>query len=143
MAEREELLQLAADIVSAHARNNSLPADQLPGLIQQVFRTLASARRNAAVPPRPEPAVSVRASVRPDHLVCLDCGKHFSMLKRHLMTDHQLTPDQYRERWQLSPTYPMTAPTYAKTRSAIAKKTGLGRKGSAGRKTAGRKARRS
>ena len=143
MAEREELLQLAADIVSAHASNNALPADQLPRLIQQVYSALATARQSAATPPRPEPAVSVRASVHQDHLVCLDCGKHFSMLKRHLMTDHQLTPDQYRERWQLSPTYPMTAPTYAKTRSAIAKKTGLGRKGSAGRKTAGRKARRS
>jgi predicted transcriptional regulator len=143
MAEREELLQLAADIVSAHARNNSLPADQLPELIQQVFSTLATVQQKTAAPARPEPAVPVKASVRPDHLVCLDCGKRFSMLKRHLMTDHQLTPDQYRQRWQLSPTYPMVAPTYAKTRSAIAKKTGLGRKGSAGRKTAGRKARRS
>jgi predicted transcriptional regulator len=143
MPEREELLQLAADIVSAHASNNPLSADQLPELIQQVFSTLATVQQKTAAPPMPEPAVSVRASVRPDHLVCLDCGKHFSMLKRHLMTDHQLTPDQYRERWRLSPTYPMTAPTYAKTRSAIARKTGLGRTGSAGRKTAGRKARRS
>jgi predicted transcriptional regulator len=143
MAEREELLQLAADIVSAHARNNSLPADQLPGLIQQVFSTLATVQQKAVAPARPEPAVPAKASVRPDHLVCLDCGKHFSMLKRHLMTNHQLTPDQYRQRWQLSPTYPMVAPSYAKTRSAIARKTGLGRKGSAGTKTAGRKARRS
>jgi predicted transcriptional regulator len=142
MAEREQLLQLAADIVSAHASNNTLRADQLPGLIQQVFSTLATAQQNAAVPPRPEPAVSVRASMHQDHLVCLDCGKHFSMLKRHLMTDHQLTPEQYRQRWQLSPTYPMVAPTYAKTRSALAKKIGLGRKGSAGRKMLGRKARR-
>ena len=141
MAEREELLQLAADIVSAHASNNALPADQLPGLIQQVFSTLATAQQNAAVPPRPEPAVSVRASMHQDHLVCLDCGKHFSMLKRHLMTDHQLTPEQYRQRWQLSPTYPMVAPAYAKTRSALAKKLGLGRMGSAGRKMPGRKAR--
>jgi predicted transcriptional regulator len=143
MAEREELLQLAADIVSAHASNNTVPADQLPRLIQQVFSTLATAQQNAATPPRPEPAVSVRASVRPDQIVCLDCGKHFSMLKRHLMTDHQLTPDQYRQRWQLPSTYPMVAPNYAKTRSAIAKKTGLGRTGAAGRKMAGRKARRS
>jgi predicted transcriptional regulator len=134
MAEREELLQLAVDIVSAHVSNNSLPTDQLPGLIQQVFRTLATAKRNATAPPKLEPAVSVRTSVRQDHLVCLDCGKHFSMLKRHLMTDHQLTPEQYRQRWQLSLTYPMVAPAYAKTRSALAKRFGLGRKGSVGRK---------
>jgi predicted transcriptional regulator len=143
MAEREELLQLAADIVSAHVSNNSLPADQLPGLIQQVFRALATAQQKAAAPPKPEPAVSVRTSVRQDRLVCLDCGKHFSMLKRHLMTDHRLTPEQYRQRWQLSPTYPIVAPAYAKTRSALAKRFGLGRKGSAGRKMTGQRARRS
>ena len=140
VAEREELLQLAADIVSAHASNNPLAADQLPGLIQQVFSTLATVQQSTAAPPRPEPSVSVRASVHQDHLVCLDCGKHFSMLKRHLMRDHQLTPEQYRQRWQLSPTYPVVAPAYAKTRSALAKKIGLGRKG--GRKVTGRKARR-
>ena len=143
MAEREELLQLAADIVSAHASNNPLSADQLPRLIQQVFSTLATVQEKATVPPVPEPAVSIKASVRPDHLVCLDCGQHFSMLKRHLRTDHQLTPEQYRQRWQLSLTYPMVAPAYAKTRSALAKRFGLGRKGSAGRKMAARKARRS
>jgi predicted transcriptional regulator len=142
MAEREELLRLTADIVSAHASNNSLLADQLPGLIQQVFGTLATVAQATAVPPRPEPAVSIRTSVRPDHLVCLDCGKHFSMLKRHLMTDHQLTPEQYRQRWQLSPTYPVVAPAYAKTRSALAKRFGLGRKRPAARKMTGRSARR-
>ena len=141
MAEREELLQLAADIVSAHASNNPLSADQLPGLIQQVFSTLATVQQKAAAPPRPEPAVSVRASVHQDHLVCLDCGRHFSMLKRHLMSDHNLTSEQYRERWQLSPTYPVVAPAYAKTRSALAKRIGLGRKGRAIRKVTGRKAR--
>ena len=140
MAEREELLQLAADIVSAHASNNALPADQLPGLIQQVFSTLATVQQSTAAPPMPEPAVSVKASVHQDHLVCLDCGKHFSMLKRHLMTDHQLTPDQYRQRWQLPPTYPIVAPAYAKTRSALAKRVGLGRKGRARTKVTGRKA---
>jgi len=142
MAERDELLQLAADIVSAHASNNALPADQLPKLIQQVYSALATAQQSATAPLRPEPAVSVKASVHQDHLVCLDCGKHFSMLKRHLMTDHQLTPDQYRQRWQLPPTYPIVAPAYAKTRSAMAKRIGLGRKGRAVRK-ASRKARRS
>ena len=142
MAEREELLRLEANIVSAHASNNALPADQLPELIQQVFSALATAQQSAATPPRPEPAVSVKASVHQNHLVCLDCGRHLSMLKRHLMTDHQLTPDQYRQRWQLPPTYPIVAPAYAKTRSALAKSFGLGRKDRAGRKAAGRKARR-
>jgi predicted transcriptional regulator len=143
MVEREELLGLAADIVSAHASNNALPADQLPALIQQVFSALATAQQNAATPPRPEPAVSVRASVHQNHVVCLDCGRHFSVLKRHLRRDHQLTPDQYRQRWQLPPTYPIVAPAYVKTRSAMAKRIGLGRKGLAGKKAAGRKARRS
>jgi predicted transcriptional regulator len=142
MAEREELLRLAAGIVSAHASNNALPADGLPALIQQVYSALATAQQSAATPPRPDPAVSVRASVHQDHLVCLDCGKHFSMLKRHLMADHQLTPDQYRQRWQLPPAYPIVAPGYAKTRSALAKSFGLGRKGRTVRKAA-RKARRS
>jgi predicted transcriptional regulator len=141
MAEREELLRLAANIVSAHASNNALPADQLPALIQQVFSALATAQQNAATPPRPEPAVSVRASVHQNHLVCLDCGRHLSMLKRHLKTDHQLTPDQYRQRWQLPPAYPIVAPAYAKTRSALAKKIGLGRKSRAERKVTSRKGR--
>jgi predicted transcriptional regulator len=140
MAEREQLLQLAADIVSAHASNNPLSADQLPGLIQQVFSTLATVQQKVATPPLPEPAVSVRTSVRQDHLVCLDCGKHFSMLKRHLIAGHKLSPDQYRQRWQLLPTYPMVAPAYAKIRTAIAKKIGLGRQGAAGRRVTGRKA---
>ena len=141
MAEREELLQLAVDIVSAHVSNNSLPTDQLPKLIQQVFSTPGDRATERCGTIEPEPAVSVRASVRQDHRVCLDCGKHFSMLKRHLMTDHRLTPDQYRQRWQLSPTYPIVAPAYAKTRSALAKRSGLGRKGRAARKVIGRKAR--
>ena len=144
MAEREELLQLAADIVSAHAQQQSaINGPAAPGLIQRVFSTLATVQEKAAVPPKPEPAVSIRASVRPDHLVCFDCGQHFSMLKRHLRTDHQLTPEQYRQRWQLSLTYPMVAPAYAKTRSALAKRFGLGRKGSAVRKMTTRRARRS
>jgi predicted transcriptional regulator len=92
MAAREELLKLAAAIISAHASYNALSADQLPKLIQQVFSALATAQQSAAAPSGLEPAVSVRASVHQDHLVCLDCGKYFSMLKRHLMTDHQLTP---------------------------------------------------
>src|ERR1700693_5895933 len=140
MAEREVVLGLAAEIVSAHVSNNAVPVDQLPGLIQQVFNTLASGEQASAAPPKPEPAVSIKQSMRADHLTCLDCGKQFSMLKRHLRTDHQLTPQEYRQRWNLPPTYPMVAPAYAKTRYTIAKKIGLGRTGRGERKMTGRPA---
>jgi predicted transcriptional regulator len=133
MAERPELLGLATEIVSAHIRNNAIEADQLPGLIQQVFNALSTVEQATAARPKAEPAVDVRRSVVADHIVCLDCGKHFSMLRRHLMTDHDhnMTPDQYRQRWELSRSYPLVAPNYTKTRSALAKKIGLGRKGQA------------
>ena len=131
MAERPELLGLATEIVSAHVRNNAIAADQLPGLIQQVFNALATVEQATAAPPKAEPAVSVKRSVFPDHIVCLDCGKRFSMLRRHLITDHKMTPEQYRQRWELPSTYPLVASDYAKTRSSLAKKFGLGRKGSA------------
>ena len=103
MAERPELLGLATEIVSAHVRNNVIAADQLPGLIQQVFDALATVEQATAAAPKAEPAVPVKRSVLADHIVCLDCGKHFSMLKRHLMTDHKMTPQQYRQRWDLPP----------------------------------------
>jgi predicted transcriptional regulator len=138
MAERQVLLGLATEIVSAHVRNNAVPTDQLPALIQQVFNALATVELASVAPPRPEPAVPIRQSVRADHLACLDCGKHFSMLKRHLMTDHKLTPEQYRQRWGLPVSYPIVASNYAKVRSALAKKIGLGLKRPALRKTAGR-----
>jgi predicted transcriptional regulator len=137
MAEREVVLGLAAEIVSAHVSNNTVPVDQLPGLIQQVFNTLASVEQASVTPSKPEPAVPIKQSMRADHLTCLDCGKQFSMLKRHLRTDHQLTPLAYRQRWELPRSYPMVAPTYAKTRSTIAKKIGLGRTGRGERKMAG------
>ena len=146
MAERPELLGLATEIISAHVSHNAVAADQLPGLIQQVFNALATVEQATAAPPKSEPAVTVKQSVTAGHIVCLGCGKHFSMLKRHLMTDHKLTPEQYRQRWELPRSYPLVAPNYAKTRSALAKKIGLGRKRStpinagrkAGRKTAAR-----
>jgi predicted transcriptional regulator len=134
MVEKEVVLGLAAEIVSAHVRNNAVPTDQLPTLIQQVFNTLASAEQKSSAPPRPEPAVPINRSMRADYLTCLDCGKHLSMLKRHLRMDHQLTPQQYRQRWGLSVSYPMVASGYAKVRSAIAKKIGLGRIGPERRK---------
>lgn len=140
MAERPELLALATNIVSAQVRHNSVAVDQLAGLIQQVFNALATAEQVATAPPKAEPAVAVRRSVLADHIVCLDCGKHFSMLKRHLMADHQMTPEQYRQRWELPFSYPLVAPDYAKARSTLAKSFGLGRKGSATPKKAARKA---
>ena len=94
MAERPELLGLASEIVSAHVRNNAIAEDQLPGLIQQVFNALATVEQATAAPLKAEPAVPVKKSVLADHIVCLDCGKHFSMLRRHLMTDHKMTPQQ-------------------------------------------------
>ena len=94
MAEHYEVLGLAAQIVSAHVSHNAVPSDQLPGLIRQVFNSLATAEQATTVLPKPESAVTVKQSVTAGHIVCLDCGKHFSMLKRHLMTDHKLTPEQ-------------------------------------------------
>ena len=132
MAERPQLLALATEIVSAHVSHNAVAVDQLPGLIQQVFNALATAEQAATAPPKAEPAVAVKRSVFADHVVCLDCGKHLTMLKRHLMTDHKLTPEQYRQRWELPFSYPLVAPNYAKTRSALAKKFGLGSQGSGG-----------
>jgi len=134
MVEKEVVLGLAAEIISAHVRNNAVPTDQLPTLIQQVFNTLVTAEQKSVAPPRPEPAVPIKQSMRADYLTCLDCGKRFSMLKRHLRMDHQLTPQQYRQRWALPVSYPMVASGYAKVRSAIAKNIGLGRIGPERRK---------
>jgi predicted transcriptional regulator len=138
MADREQLLTFATEIVSAHISNNTTAPDQLPTLIQQVFNTLAAVEQKTTEPPRPDPAVPIKQSVRADHIVCLECGKQFSMTKRHLANDHELTPEQYRQRWGLPASYPLVAPNYAKVRSALAKKIGLGRKGGSGRKMAGR-----
>ena len=134
----DSVLSLAAQIVAAHVANNRVDPADLPKLINDVHRALANAGQSTAAPPSAEPAVDIKRSVRNDHIVCLECGKHFSMLKRHLSTDHQLTPHEYRQKWGLPPTYPVVAPDYAKTRSALAKKIGLGRK-AASRKKAGRK----
>ena len=125
----ETLLTLAADIVSAHVSNNSVSADQLPGMIQAVYGSLASlGQEPEPVEVKREPAVSIRSSIKPDALTCLDCGAKFKMLKRHLNTDHGLTPADYRARWSLSGDYPMVAPDYAATRKKLALKIGLGRK---------------
>ncbi len=120
------VLGLTAQIVSAHVANNAVAPDALPGLIQQVYKTLAGIGKEPASPERPQPAVPVRKSVFHDHIVCLEDGKKLKMLKRHLKTAYSMTPEQYRERWGLSPDFPMVAPDYAKHRSTLAKQIGLG-----------------
>ncbi len=124
-----EIMTLTTEIVAAHVANNSVAVADLPDLIQQVFRSLTSAGDGTgAEPPRPEPAVSIRRSVRPDYIVCLEDGKKLKMLKRHLKTAFNMTPAEYRERWELPSDYPMVAPNYAKQRSKLAKQIGLGRR---------------
>ena len=121
------LLGLTAQIVSAHVAHNSTATEALPGLIQSVFKTLAGVGTDETAPaPRPEPAVPVKRSVFADHIVCLEDGKKLKMLKRHLKTSYNMTPEDYRERWGLPPDYPMVAPNYALQRSKLAKEIGLG-----------------
>ncbi len=123
-----EVLDLTAQIVAAHVGHNATATEELPKLIRGVYGALENAGRNPQDKAEgPEPAVPIKQSVRQDHIVCLDCGQNFAMLKRHLRTEHQLTPEEYREKWGLPSSYPMTAPRYAEARSAIAKETGLGR----------------
>ena len=125
-----ELLGLTAQIVSAHVSHNPVPAAELPGLIQEVFRTLSGVgSRPAPEPERPQPAVPVKKSITPGYLICLEDGKKLKMLKRHLMTRYNMTPDQYRAKWGLPKDYPMVAPNYAKARSDLAKQMGLGQGG--------------
>jgi predicted transcriptional regulator len=123
-----DVLELTAQIVSAHVSNNAIGAETLPTLIQDVYRTLAGVGREQVVPDKQSPAVPVRKSIFPDHIVCLEDGKKLKMLKRHLKTSYNLTPEEYREKWQLPPDYPMVAPNYAQHRSSLAKKIGLGTK---------------
>jgi predicted transcriptional regulator len=123
------LLTLTADIVAAHVSNNSVAVNDLPNLIQNVHTALSTISGTSAAPePKPEPKVSIRASVKPDYIVCLEDGKKLKMLKRHLMTHYNMTPDQYRQKWGLSGDYPMVAPNYAEQRRTLAKSIGLGTK---------------
>jgi predicted transcriptional regulator len=125
----ETLITLTSDIVAAHVSNNSVSVDDLPSLITNVYGALSGLGQSApAVEEKLEPAVSVRSSVKPDYIVCLEDGKKLKMLKRHLMTHYNLTPEQYRQRWNLPADYPMVAPNYAQKRRELAKKIGLGRK---------------
>jgi predicted transcriptional regulator len=125
----DTLLTLTADIVAAHVSNNSVAVNDLPNLIQNVHAALAGiSGRTAAPEPRPEPKVSIRSSIKPDYIVCLEDGKKLKMLKRHLMTHYSMTPDQYRQKWGLAADYPMVAPNYAEQRRTLAKSIGLGTK---------------
>jgi predicted transcriptional regulator len=125
----ETLITLTADIVSAHVSNNSVAVSDLPLLIQNVHGALNGLGEPVEVPqPKPEPAVSIRSSIKPDYIVCLEDGKKLKMLKRHLMTHYNMTPDEYRQKWGLAADYPMVAPNYAEQRRTLAKKIGLGTK---------------
>src|SRR6478609_3030837 len=126
---QDMLITHTTDIVVSFVANNSLGADDVSALIRNIYGTLAALGQDSAAPEaRPDPAVSIRSSVKRDHVVCLEDGKKMKMLKRHLMTDHGLTPDEYRARWGLASDYPMVAPDYADKRRDLAKKIGLGRK---------------
>jgi predicted transcriptional regulator len=125
-----DLLGITAEIVAAHVSNNAVSMSDLPNLIRDVHRTVSSLGTAAAAPFVDEakaPAVSVKKSVTPDYLICLEDGKKLKMLKRHLHTSYGLTPDAYRAKWGLPKDYPMVAPNYAAKRSALAKQIGLGR----------------
>ncbi len=122
-----ELLELTTKIVGAHVANNPIAATGVPGLIVTVHQTLATLGPEKPAP-RPEPAVPIKQSVKPEYIVCLEDGKKQKMLKRHLKTAHGMTPTEYRERWGLPRDYPLVSPNYAKQRSHLAKKIGLGRK---------------
>ena len=125
----DTLLTLTADIVAAHVSNNSVAVNDLPLLIQNVHSALSGISGSSAAPEeKPQPKVSIRSSIKPDYIVCLEDGKKQKMLKRHLMTNHNMTPAEYRERWGLPADYPMVAPNYAEQRRTLAKSIGLGTK---------------
>jgi predicted transcriptional regulator len=132
IARQDHLLACATEIVSAFVANNTVAKEDIPGLIMQVYKTLANVNVPGAghvAAERPQPAVPIRKSVTPDYIICLEDGKKLKMLKRHLNTSYNMSPDEYRERWGLPADYPMVAPNYAKQRSRLAKDIGLGTKG--------------
>ena len=128
-AQSELLITLTSDIVAAHVSNNSVAVSDVSSLIQNVHAALSALNQPVAAPEvKPEPAVSVRSSIKPDYIICLEDGKKLKMLKRHLMTHYQMTPEDYRAKWGLPADYPMVAPNYAEQRRILAKKIGLGTK---------------
>lgn len=137
----ELLVTLTSDIVAAHVSNNSVAVNDVAALIANVHGALAGLTRPVEVPAqKPEPAVSVRSSIKPDYIVCLEDGKKLKMLKRHLMTHYGMTPEDYRAKWALPADYPMVAPNYAQQRKELAVKIGLGRKPGTVKKASAKKA---
>ena len=132
MEDSETLVTLTADIVAAHVSNNSVAISDIALIIRSVHDALAGLGATAVPEVKQEPAVSIRASVKPDYIVCLEDGKKLKMLRRHLMTAYDMTPDDYRAKWNLPKDYPMVAPNYAETRRTLAKAIGLGSKGRGG-----------
>ena len=124
----DTLITLTADIVAAHVSNNSVAVNDLPQLIQNIHSALNGLSGRSAPEARPEPKVPIRSSIKPDYIVCLEDGKKLKMLKRHLSTHYNMTPDEYRQKWGLNADYPMVAPNYAEQRRTLAKKIGLGTK---------------
>lgn len=124
--EKMELLALTTDIVTSHLSRNAVEAGEISSLIREVYSTLASVGNSEPVNDRPQPAISIRKSIQPDFIVCLEDGKKLKMLKRHLKTAYNMTPEEYRQRWGLPTDYPMVAPNYANQRRNLAKKIGLG-----------------
>ncbi|MCB9991248.1 MAG: MucR family transcriptional regulator [Rhodospirillales bacterium] len=125
-----DLLALTTEIVSAHLSNNQVQTEEIPNLIQKVYKTLSNVNGESSVmAERPQPAVPIKKSVTPDYIVCLEDGKKLKMLKRHLKTAYNMSPEEYRERWGLPADYPMVAPNYAEQRSKLAKEIGLGTTG--------------
>jgi|BEDMetMinimDraft_2_1075160.scaffolds.fasta_scaffold13894_2 predicted transcriptional regulator len=133
-----KVLELTAQIVAAHVSHNSVTAEALPQLIQEIYRTLTTLGKEKEAS-APQPKVPVKKSVQPEHVVCLECGKKFKMLRRHLSTHHNLTPEEYREKWGLPLDYPLVAPNYAKQRSVIAKENELGKRHQSGGRQDGEK----
>jgi len=129
-SQQPDILALTTQIVAAHVGRNQLPLSDLPKLIGEVYRSLQGlGNGQAATETRPEPVVPIKKSVTPEYIVCLEDGRKLKMLKRHLRTTYNMTPEEYRAKWGLAPDYPMVAPNYAAQRSDFAKKIGLGRTG--------------
>src|SRR5271167_2512747 len=137
-ANHSDVLRMVTDVIASYLKKNPVAASDLPNVIATVYGAFTAPQASPveAVVERPEPAVPVKRSVTPDYIICLEDGKQLKMLKRHLATSYNLTPDEYRARWGLSPDYPMVAPNYATQRSALAKQIGLGSRARDGRPAA-------